>query len=96
MDALADSSRFVAHPRIIATDLQQELVLLDPRTQQMFRLNQTGRLVWLGLAETDLAGLAGRLSEAFDVSAEQAGRDVRDLLTTMLQSGLIEAKSGDA
>ncbi|HXV86071.1 MAG TPA: PqqD family protein [Gemmatimonadales bacterium] len=89
MIPMTDRARFAAKPGVIATDLEQEMVLLDPETQEMFRLNRTGRDVWLHLSLADVAGLAGGLTQRFSVGREQAHQDVRVLLGELLEAGLI-------
>jgi Coenzyme PQQ synthesis protein D (PqqD) len=74
---------------VIATDLEDELVLLDPGTVEMYSLNTVGRLVWLSLPDS-LAGIVGKVTESFDVSAEQALSDVQELLGTLSGMNLVE------
>ena len=83
------TARFAAKPGIIATDLETELVLLDPESQEMFRLNQSGRAVWLNLGTRDVAGLVSALVDTFAVTPEQAERDVQALINELVAAGLI-------
>ena len=80
--------------RVIETDLGHELVLLDPETQEMFSLNETGRCIWRTLPAGE-APLIAALVAAYDVSPAAAEADVRRLLTELLDAGLIEVR-GDA
>lgn len=75
---------------LIETDLETELALLDPTTQAMFSLNKTGRLVWQVLPEKGIGGAAQVVADAFDISPEQAEKDTRALVETLLESGLLE------
>ena len=81
--------------RVIETDLGNELVLLDPETQEMFSLNETGRCVWRTLPAEGEEPLVEALVAAYDVSRAAAEADVRRLLTELLDAGLIEV-CGDA
>ncbi len=77
------------HPDIIATDLEDEVVLLNPRTQTMFTLNATGRVVWYGLESFSLDELAGQLEERFEVTREAANADIEALLEALRSAGLV-------
>ena len=74
---------------VVVTDLEDELVLLDPGTVEMYSLNTIGRLVWLNLPDSP-AGIVGKVTESFDVSAEQALSDVQELLSTLSGMNLVE------
>jgi hypothetical protein len=84
----ARSPRFAPKPGLIETDLDRELVLLDPETRQMFSLNETGRIVWHALGETE-DELARQLSDRFQTGLENARADVRRLLDELARAGLI-------
>jgi len=89
------TARFARKPGVIETDLERELVLLDPETREMFSLNASGRLVWRALPEHPVAELARQITEAFDVSHERALEDVLRILAQLREAGLI-APSSDA
>jgi len=72
------------HPDVIETPLEGELVLLDPKTQQMYSLNATGTLIWETLKSGEYARVAERMSDAFEVDPEQAQQDA-DVLTADLE-----------
>lgn len=76
---------------IIETDLDTELVLLDPDTQAMYSLNKTGRAIWQALPTEGISGAAEAVASQFDVAAEQAQEDTVQLIDTLLKAGLIEA-----
>ena len=82
--------------RVIETDLGNELVLLDPETQQMFSLNETGRCIWRALPASGEASLIDVLVSAYNVSREVAEADMRRLLAELLDAGLIEVHGDDA
>ncbi|MFI5281248.1 MAG: PqqD family protein [Gemmatimonadales bacterium] len=84
----ARNPRFAPKPGLIETDLERELVLLDPETRQMFSLNETGRIVWRALGD-DEDELARRLSTHFQAALEDARADVRRLLDELARAGLI-------
>ena len=77
-------------PGVIETDLGDELVLLNPKTQGMFSLNNTGRIVWQGLKNTEtLETIALSLEKTFTVTLEQASIDAQALMDELEKAGLI-------
>lgn len=78
-------------PGIIETDLGSELILLDPMTEEMFSLNDVGRLILRKLGDAPAEVLAERVVAAFDVSYEVAAADVRALLDELCGAGLAVA-----
>lgn len=89
MTTLPPTARLTVPPELIETDLTSELILLDPTTQEMFSLNDSGRVAWLALRTSDLAGAVDAVVQTFEVTHEQAETDVRVLVTRLLESGLL-------
>ncbi len=81
-------SSFAPKAGLIETDLESELVLLDPETKLMFSLNATGRLVWRGLGAGE-EETAMRLAREFTTGIGRAREDVRHLLEELAGAGLI-------
>jgi Coenzyme PQQ synthesis protein D (PqqD) len=77
------------HPDVIVTDLEDESVLLNPRTQAMFTLNATGRVVWNSLETKDLEAIAAELEAQFEVDFDTAKTDAAELLDALQKAGLI-------
>jgi hypothetical protein len=77
------------HPDVIVTDLEDESVLLNPRTQAMFTLNATGRVVWNNLETKDIDGIAAELESQFEVDFETAKTDASQLLEELTKAGLV-------
>jgi hypothetical protein len=82
-------------PTVIETDLEHELILLDPVTQEMFSLNDTGRAIWRALPGCTVDDAAVALTRQFDVTLDAAIADVRALVARLLEAKLI-APVGDA
>lgn len=79
---------------IVVTDLDDEVVLLNPSNQQMFTLNDTGREVWLNLEQRpSVAELAEHITNLYEVEQAVAERDVQMILAHLLEHNLIEATS---
>ena len=89
MAPIADTARFERKPSVIETDLETELVLLDPETREMYSLNPVGRVIWRQLSERTVSALAHHLTEVFDIAYDRALDDVRRLLAELLEVGLI-------
>lgn len=86
--ARASANRYARCTGIVETDLGAELILLDPATEEMFSLNDVGRLVWRLLDDAPLAVVVERVVEVFDVSRDVADADVRALLDQLLHARL--------
>ena len=82
-------ARFTAKPGLVTTDLESELILLDPDSQQMYSLNPTGRLIWQKLDGHTIEKLADAVSREFAVDPKTALTDTTALLADLLQTGLI-------
>lgn len=77
------------HPDIIETLLEDELVLLDPQTQQMYSLNATGKLIWETLKAGEYPTVAEKISAEFEVDAGQAQSDADALVSDLEHTGLL-------
>jgi Coenzyme PQQ synthesis protein D (PqqD) len=78
------------NPSVVVTDLDDELVLLDPVSKQMFSLNLVGRLLWLELPRQGLDGVLEQITKSFAVSPEQARADAIGLIESLTRSKLLE------
>jgi len=86
------TERWARNDDVIATDLGDELVLLDTATRAVFTVNGTGREVWNRLADpASIADLAEALVAHFRVDEATATRDVVTLLDALAAMGLVRA-----
>lgn len=90
---MADSV-VAASPRCVACAFGEGLVLLDLEDNAYFRLNAVGALVWRALAPpegdpTSLDDLVLRVTDAFDVEEARCRADVRALVETLAERGLV-------
>lgn len=78
------------HPAVIGEAVEDEIVLLMPHAGAVIVLNEVGRAVW-GLLDgrRDAAAIAAAISAEFEVSAEQARRDVAGFLSELLERGMV-------
>jgi hypothetical protein len=80
---------FVPKADLIETRLADEVILLDPTTQQMYSLAGTGLLVWDALKSETIADAAVRLTVHCEVSLDVATNDVRAFADRLLDAGLL-------
>ncbi len=84
------SRGFSQSPDVIATDLGDELILLDPRNGEMFSLNPCGRRVWFALPARSAVQVANALCSEFDVTVHRARLDAETFLDALTRAGLVE------
>ena len=73
---------------VITTDLEHELVLLDPRNGEMFALNATARCIWLALP-ADLGAVTATLATRFNAAANESCSDAAAFLAQLAAAGLV-------
>ena len=77
--------------------VEDELVLLDLRTQTYLSLNRTGARLWpLMIEGTDRAALVASLRERHNVPVEVAERDVDALVAQLREADLLLPAEGHA
>ncbi|HWD53966.1 MAG TPA: PqqD family protein [Acidimicrobiales bacterium] len=77
--------------------VENELVLLDLRTQTYLSLNRTGARLWPLMVEgTDRAALVDALRQRHDVPVETAERDVDTLVAQLREADLLLPAEGHA
>ncbi len=83
------AQRWVSNSDVIATDLDNELVILNPATRALFTLNETGRVVWMGIVEsTPLDTIVSNVVSEFAVEPEQARADITRLIDDLIAADL--------
>lgn len=88
-------ARYRASPDALATRVGDEIVLVHTRTDQIFALNRTGARVWeLLCGELDHAEIERRLAEEYDVSRDELGAQVSELITSLAEGDLIGVLGG--
>ncbi len=74
---------------VTVTDLGDQLVLLDPRDQQMYALDAVGRFVWETLPGRNAGAVATAIAERYRIEIATARRDLRDLLIELDEADLL-------
>jgi hypothetical protein len=79
------------HPNVIWRVLDDGVVVVSPQQGQVRVLNQVGTTVW-GLIDgrRTVADLAAALTEQYNVSLEEAGRDLHAFLGELTERGLLQ------
>jgi hypothetical protein len=85
---------FRPQPDVVSRRLDEQTVLVNLRTNRIFELNRTGARLWdlLGEGSSESQIVEGLLAE-FEVPQEQLEREVRELLDSLLDEGLISSDS---
>jgi hypothetical protein len=90
---MADESRYECSDDVLCQEVNGELVLLDVRQEAYFGLNPVGARVWALLREEHSeAAIVERLEQEYAVERSVLTRDVRELLDSLQQAGLLRSK----
>jgi hypothetical protein len=77
--------------------LEEETIVVDPRTREVHLLNDTAGRVWELLASScSLEDLTGALAEEYDAAAEVLRAGVEELLNGLRDKGLLVDVAGAA
>jgi hypothetical protein len=91
-DSLAPSALLSRNPGLFASEIDNELVMMDDAQGLYFGLNPVGRAIWENLAAPlRYEALLAALVEAYAVTPEQCRADVEPFLRKMIGHGLIRA-----
>ena len=83
---------FALTERVQAVETGYGLVLLDERAGRYWRLNETGTVVVAALLAGDAPEqAAGQLARRFDITEDDARRDVAALVDGLRAAGLVAA-----
>jgi len=84
---------FTPSKDVLFQEVGGETVLLDLASEQYFGLDEVGTRVWQLLNEGEgFAAMIDALLEEYEVERDRLEADVRDLLGSLLEAGLIEQK----
>ena len=80
------------HPDVVSRRLDDEVVLVQLSTSQIYSLNDTAGRAWeLLSAGHDRNELERTLLDEFDVSADELRRELDQLFETLGRAGLLES-----
>lgn len=82
---------------IVAEELDGEIVMVHPATQEFFVLNETASATWnVLLAEPSLTRACETIAATFDVPLAQVADDVGPLLERLIAAGLLTVHPVDS
>ena len=90
--------RFIKRPDVVSRRIAGEAVLVPVRSQvaeidSLFTLNDLGSTIWDLLdGERTVSQIAEVICESYEVTAEEAMRDLLEFLAALESAGLIECK----
>lgn len=83
--------------RVLQTEVDGGIALLDPVTNTYFLLNRTGAIVWSTLQkESTLDDVCAEVANQFDVTTERCKDDVMRLIDSMAQRGFVVTKDAES
>jgi hypothetical protein len=89
----SSETRFLRKGGLSVTEVEDDIFIVIPETEDIFHLNNLGRALWALLAEpSSAAELADAVAEAFPGEArEKIARDIADFLDKMTKQKLVTA-----
>ena len=96
MPVLSPETVIVRNERLAWRVLEGEAVILFPEAGTLHRLNETGTQTWERLDGRSLSTIAAELATEYRVDADQALRDLEDLVAEMLEADLVEISEAAA
>lgn len=80
---------------ILAAQVPDGVAILNTKTSRYYTLNSVGEFIWNTLrAGSSRERIIEQIIETYDVDCERAEADANDLLTTLLEAGLITKANG--
>jgi hypothetical protein len=88
---IENNKRFTVSKDVLFQEVSGETVLLDLASESYFGLDEVGTRIWTLLNEDKTAvEMVDVLLEEYEVERETLEGDVRDLLTALIEAGLLE------
>jgi len=79
--------------KFLASDLGDEMVMMDLESGNYIGLNEVGKDIWLHITgETTVSELIAKLVEEYEVTAEECEKDVMEYLEGMLEKRMVLTK----
>lgn len=78
------------HPDVAWREVVDETLIVDPRNGRIYPLNPVASYVWKRLDGTrDLDSIQKGILEEFEISEEEAARDLQEFVEQVKQAGLV-------
>jgi coenzyme PQQ synthesis protein D (PqqD) len=92
--AISFASKVSVPDDVLVSQLQDESVLLNVRTQSYFGLDQISTRCWELLTSSDsIEDACAALAQEYDVDADTLRQDVARLVDTLVERGLLQVSS---
>lgn len=89
------TSRVCVRPGVLVNCVEGEAVLLNLDTESYFGLDEIGTRMWnLLAASPSIQAAYDSLLREYEVAPEQLQRDLRGLIDTLVENGLVELRDG--
>ena len=89
------TQRLLVPDNVLFRELEGESVILDLDSEQYFGLDEVGTRMWRLITEAASIGAAfDELVAEYDVEAEVLGKDLSELIDTLLDKGLLSIAPG--
>ena len=86
--------RYVTNKDVVACELDNGQALLDLRTSQYVKLNETAGLVWQWVQDgLSVDQMADEMCVIFDAERDQCSADISLLLGQLEEAGLVERQA---
>jgi hypothetical protein len=87
---LRETTRIRANPVVVTATVADEDILLNPVRSEYYSLSHVSRRVW-ALVQTPISvsALRDAIVAEYDIDAESALDDLRELMTSMSEAGLV-------
>jgi hypothetical protein len=80
----------VLNPEILARDMGDEVVLLEPSSGKCYGLNEVGNSFWKAVdGQKDLTEIIDGLAEEYEVDLNELTDDITSLTASLVRQGLI-------
>ena len=87
---MTDTTILSRREGLMTADMNGSAVMMDVMTGKYYNLGAVGGRIWELLEEPmTLAALVQKLTDEYDVSAEQCRNDILPFLNTLLERGLL-------
>jgi len=93
-NGLTDEAIIVATKQQVSCDLGEEAAILNMKNSVYYGLDPVGARIWQLLQQPrSIAEIRDVIASEYDVSAERAESDLRELIGKLLSEGLVELTS---
>lgn len=89
------TSTIVVRPDVVHRTLGEEALLLNLESGMYYGLNAVGTRAWTLLQSESVGDACGVLATEFDAPVDQIRRDVLNLVTELIDKGLVDLAGDD-